>query len=97
MFCPNAVVDRHAGGIRMQFARPSAFILAVLTAALIWTAAWQMTPEPSTRQPTVNAPMHGSVASLDLVKGAARFRCDSAVAQDCFEMFHRHTTMRDNR
>ena len=96
MFCPNAVDDRHAGGIRMRFARPSAFVLAVLTAALIWTAVWRMTPEVSTEQPLVNGPMHGPMhgprmTSLHLAKGAAPFRCDSVLARDCFEMFHRHS------
>jgi hypothetical protein len=88
MFRPNAVDDHPAEGIRMRFARPSAFVLALLTAALIWTAVWHMTPEVSTEQLVVNGP----VARLDHVSNAAPFRCDSLLAQDCFEMFHRHTT-----
>jgi hypothetical protein len=81
----------------MRSARPSAFIVAVLTAALIWTAAWHMTPEVATEQPMVNGP----VTRLD-ASNAPRFRCDSLFAKDCFEMFHRRTavattTVRDSR
>jgi hypothetical protein len=76
----------------MRLVRPSAFILAVFTAALVWAAVWHMTPDLSTRRPMVNESMHGRMANLDLAKDAARFRCDSLVAEDCFEMFHRHTT-----
>ena len=72
----------------MRLARPSAFILALLTAALIWTAVWHVTPEVSTERPTVNGP----VTRLDHLSSAAPFRCDSLFAKDCFEMFHRHAT-----
>jgi hypothetical protein len=70
----------------MRLARPSAFVLALLMAGLIWTAVWQLTPEVSTQRPTVNGP----VARLDPVSNIAPFRCDSLFANDCFEMFHRH-------
>jgi hypothetical protein len=39
----------------------------------------------------INESMHGRMASLDPAKGATRFRCDSLVAEDCFEMFHRQS------
>ena len=75
----------------MRLARPSAFILAVFTAALVWAAVWQLSPLVSTQWPMVNESAHGRLASLNPAQGAARFRCDSLVAEDCFEMFHRHT------
>jgi hypothetical protein len=71
----------------MRLARPSAFILAVLMSALIWTAVWYVTPDVSTERSTVNGP----VTTLDHISSAAPFRCDSLLAKDCFEMFHRHT------
>ena len=75
-------------GIRMRLARPSAFVLAVLTAALIWTAVWHMTPEVSRERPAVNGP----ATRLQYASTVAPFRCDSLFAKDCFEMFHRHIT-----
>src|SRR5262245_16521221 len=76
-----------AGRIRMCFSRPSAFILALLTASLIGTASSYMTPGVSAELPMVNGP----VTRLDRVADVAAFRCDSLSAKDCFEMFHRRT------
>ena len=92
MFRPNADVNLRARGTRMRFAWPSAFILAVLIAAAICTAVWQLSPEIFAQRPMISEPIPGRMASLDPAKGAARFRCDSLVAEDCFEMFHRQSS-----
>jgi hypothetical protein len=70
----------------MRLARPSAFILALLMAALIWTAVWHLTPDVSTERAGVNGP----VPRIQTASNVSRFRCDSLYAKDCFEMFHRH-------
>jgi hypothetical protein len=88
MFRPNAGYSHDARGIRMRLARPSAFIFALIMAGLIWAAVWHMSPEVSTGRPVVNGP----VPALDRVSSAARFRCDSLFAKDCFEMFHRQAS-----
>src|SRR5262245_4501536 len=93
MFCPNAVVCHQSSGDSMRFARHPALIaaflaLAVVGLAIAWPMIWPIfEPEVSRERLAVN----GAVRQADLAPSQGRrFRCDSAVAQDCFEMFHRH-------
>jgi hypothetical protein len=97
MFCPNAVVDQARRGIGMRFARHPALIaaflaLTVLAGAVSWPLVWPIfkpaNPDVSTERPPVNGP----VRQANLAWQNPPFRCDSLNAQDCFEMFHRHTT-----
>ena len=81
----------------MRFARHPALIAAflaliVLAGAVSWPLVWPifkpMNPDVSTEA----SPVNGPARQANLTWQSPRFRCDSLNAQDCFEMFHRHTT-----
>jgi hypothetical protein len=81
----------------MRFARHPALIAAflaliVLAGAVSWPLVWPIfkpvIPDVSSEGPPINGPVRQAYLALQ----SPRFRCDSLNAQDCFEMFHRHTT-----
>jgi hypothetical protein len=81
----------------MRFARHPALIaaflaLVVLAGAVSWPLVWPIVKPVNPDVSTERFPVNGPVRQASLAWQSPPFRCDSLNAQDCFEMFHRHTT-----